>query len=200
MLGQPQMMSQPGVPLHEQIMSYGSINSYNSQDSIGSGSRGAAMSKAFQKAQQQVQSGMLSEAQVCHTRWRLSCQMQCGCRYITLLCRLGCACCWLHGRMTVVDCCMSLGVCRGSRFRVACCPKPSCAGCARPAAGMATQQWQIAGRLLDVDRLQQDASSSTAPVCGMSCQGHTGIPIGTPVFTCRLQRAGPGGACCGCHA
>ncbi len=45
-------------------MSYGSINSYNSQDSMGSGGRGAAMSKAFQKAQQQVQSGMLSEAQV----------------------------------------------------------------------------------------------------------------------------------------
>ena len=60
-----QMMGQPGGLLPEQITSYGSINSYNSQDSIGSG-RSAAMSKAFQKAQQQVQSGMLSEAQVGH--------------------------------------------------------------------------------------------------------------------------------------
>ena len=47
----------------EHLASYASINSYNSQDSMGS-ARGAAMSKAFQKAQQQVQSGMLSEAQV----------------------------------------------------------------------------------------------------------------------------------------
>ena len=60
-----QMMAQSGGLLPEQIMSYGSINSYNSQESIGSGGRGAAMSKAFQKAQQQVQSGVLSEAQVC---------------------------------------------------------------------------------------------------------------------------------------
>ncbi len=57
------MMMQPGGILPEQIMSYNSINSYNSSDSMGS-ARGAAMSKAFQKAQQQVQSGMLSEAQV----------------------------------------------------------------------------------------------------------------------------------------
>ena len=55
-----QMMMQPGGILPEQITSY---NSYNSSDSMGS-ARGAAMSKAFQKAQQQVQSGMLSEAQV----------------------------------------------------------------------------------------------------------------------------------------
>lgn len=60
-----QMMGQSGGLLPEQLASYNSINSYNSQDSIGSG-RGAAMSKAFQKAQQQVQSGMLSEAQVGH--------------------------------------------------------------------------------------------------------------------------------------
>ena len=66
---QPQMAAQPGPgALHpgmlpEQITSYNSINSFNSQDSMGS-ARGSAMSKAFQKAQQQVQSGMLSEAQV----------------------------------------------------------------------------------------------------------------------------------------
>ncbi len=58
-----QMMGQQGGLLPEQITSYGSLNSYNSQDSMGS-ARGNAMSKAFQKAQQQVQSGMLSEAQV----------------------------------------------------------------------------------------------------------------------------------------
>ena len=59
-----QMMTQPGVILPEQqITSYGSINSYDSQGSVCS-ARGSAMSKAFQKAQQQVQSGMLSEAQV----------------------------------------------------------------------------------------------------------------------------------------
>ena len=56
-------MMQPGGILPEQITSYNSFNSYNSQDSMGS-ARGAAMSKAFQKAQQQVQSGLLSEAQV----------------------------------------------------------------------------------------------------------------------------------------
>ena len=66
---QPQMVAQPGPGalqpgmLPEQIASYSSINSFNSQDSMGS-ARGSAMSKAFQKAQQQVQSGMLSEAQV----------------------------------------------------------------------------------------------------------------------------------------
>ena len=66
---QPQMVAQPGPGalqagmLPEQITSYSSINSFNSQDSMGS-ARGSAMSKAFQKAQQQVQSGMLSEAQV----------------------------------------------------------------------------------------------------------------------------------------
>ena len=66
---QPHMAAQPGPgALHpgmlpEQITSYNSINSFNSQDSMGS-ARGSAMSKAFSKAQQQVQSGMLSEAQV----------------------------------------------------------------------------------------------------------------------------------------
>lgn len=58
---QPGML-QPGM-LPEQTTSYSSINSFNSQDSIGS-ARGSAMSKAFMKAQQQVQSGLLSEAQV----------------------------------------------------------------------------------------------------------------------------------------
>lgn len=59
-----QMMPQQGVILPEQqITSYSSINSYDSQGSVGS-ARGIAMTKAFQKAQQQAQSGMLSEAQV----------------------------------------------------------------------------------------------------------------------------------------
>ena len=58
-----EMMGQEGGLLSEQITSDGSLNSFNSQDSMGS-ARGNAMSKAFQKAQQQVQSGMLSEAQV----------------------------------------------------------------------------------------------------------------------------------------
>ena len=58
------MMPQQGVILPEQqITSYSSINSYDSQGSVGS-ARGIAMTKAFQKAQQQAQSGMLSEAQV----------------------------------------------------------------------------------------------------------------------------------------
>lgn len=62
------MMGQPGQILPEHLASYGSINSYNSIDS-GSSGRNVAMSKAFQKAQQQVQSGMLSEAQVGSLKW-----------------------------------------------------------------------------------------------------------------------------------
>ena len=70
------MMGQPGAILPEQITSYNSINSHTSQDSLGS-ARGNAMSKAFAKAQQQMQSGMLSEAQVGDMKiFYLTCRMK----------------------------------------------------------------------------------------------------------------------------
>lgn len=52
-----------GGVMPEQITSFGSVNSYNSSDSINS-ARGSAISKAYKAAQQQATSGMLSEAQV----------------------------------------------------------------------------------------------------------------------------------------
>ena len=69
-----QMMGHASGILPEHLASYGSANSYNSVDSGGGGNAGrnVAMSKAFQKAQQQVQSGMLSEAQVGSPNWPIA--------------------------------------------------------------------------------------------------------------------------------